>query len=215
MDKHPRGFADMIEIKITIPHEEASNGPAALAARMAVLGYTQHTPTVQAWTYNGPAVTPIYDGPEKNTLTDSDLEATAEPAKVEPAKRTRKTKADDKPQISTTPENRVEPEAVVDDEETAALDAADEAAEVEATRDPVKVLTVDDVKQAIGLYVAKFAMAATQEDGPAILVSALGAPPAGEDKWKLSLLASVDQQALAKTVQAWEAAAAAEKRFGA
>lgn len=68
--------------------------------------------------------------------------------------------------ISTDPENRVGPE---DDEATAAADAADEAAEVEAHRDAENPLTHDDLRQAVGRLIKKIGMAAATTAVPAIL----------------------------------------------
>lgn len=138
------------------------------------------------------------------------LTPTEQPAETTP-KKTRARK-DTAPNISATPEDRRPPE---DDAETAAQDAADEAAEVEATRAPDKPLTVDDVMAEVGGYVQKHGMPAAQEDGPAIFSSALGTPPAGEQAWRKSLLASCTQDQLQKALAAWKAAAEANKRFGA
>lgn len=95
-------------------------------------------------------------------------------------------------QISTG-EERVDPADVAEQ------DAKDEAAEVEEHR---KALTVDDLKSVMGGYVKKFGMEATQEDGPKIFTEALGAPPAGQPAWKVSLLDG-DQERLAKAVDVW------------
>jgi len=111
------------------------------------------------------------------------------------------TAAEAKAAISTG-ENRVGPE---DDPETEAQDATDEAAEVEATRKASA--TIDDVKAAVQLYVDKFGLKFTQEDGPAIFVEALGKPPAGEAFWKFSILPD-DAEKLAHVVSVWERAAA-------
>lgn len=108
--------------------------------------------------------------------------------------------------ISASPEDRVNPE----DE---AQDKADEAAEVEAARDPENPLTVDDLRSVMGKYVEAHGMPATQEDGPAIFKSALGNPPAGEESWKLSLVAAQGQETLRKAVTAWQNAVASGKRF--
>lgn len=140
--------------------------------------------------------------------------APVETAPAEPAKRTRKTKteevaaaADAKPAISTDPENRIDPQNP-DDE---AQDAADEAEETASEQEPGKPVTVEDVKAAIGKYVAKFQLPATQEDGPGIFKSVLGAPPAGEPYWKLSILPA-DQAKLAACRDAWLAAAGKAER---
>lgn len=126
---------------------------------------------------------------ERNVDLDADQALAESLAKVE------------EPQIRTDPENRIDPESP----ETVAQDTADEAAEVEAARDPVKPLTLDDVRQAVGEYVKKFGMPATQEDGVKIFVQALGNPPASEPIWKMSILPD-DQDVLGKAVAGWKAA---------
>ncbi|CDZ55042.1 hypothetical protein [Neorhizobium galegae] len=103
-------------------------------------------------------------------------------------------------QISSNPENRVGPE---DDAETQAQDEADEKAEVDANREPEKPLTRDDVKAAMTKYLQTYGMAATQEDGPRLIAEVLGAPPKGEEAWKLSLVPEDNQQGLAKLVSAF------------
>lgn len=136
-------------------------------------------------------------------------ETTAAPA--EKAARARKPKDEAKPAISTNPEDRRPPE---DDAATQAQDAADEAAEVEANREPEKPLTVDDVRAALGQYVTKHGMPAVQEDGPKLFVKVLGNPPAGEASWKLTLLADLSQEKLKAVIDAFETAAASDKRYG-
>lgn len=126
----------------------------------------------------------------------------AAPAEEPKRGRGRPSTKKDAPQISANPENRIGPE---DTPETAAQDKADEQAEVEAAREPEKPLTREDVKVAMMAYVKKFGMPATQEDGPKIYVEALGAPPAGEEYWKLSLVPD-DQTALGKVVATWKKA---------
>lgn len=96
--------------------------------------------------------------------------------------------------------------------EEAAQDAADEAAEDAANADPEKPLTLDDVKNAVGEYVAKFGMEAAQGDGPGLFVDVLGNPPEGNPYWKFSILPS-DQASIAKLIAAWKAAAAAGERY--
>ena len=128
-------------------------------------------------------------------------------AVVETARKPRKPKEETKANISATPENRIDPESP----ETVVQDAADEKAEVDAGRDPEKPLTVEDVKNALSKYIAKFGMDNTKEDGAGIFFSALGAPPAGEAFWRMSILPS-DQASLSKCVAAWEAAAAKAER---
>lgn len=156
---------------------------------------------------------------ETDTALRSDGEQTAEPdapAAEEPKKRTRRTKAEieaekaaqtpaEPAQISTGGE-RVGPE---DDAATAAQDAADEAAEVEASRDPEKPLTTEDLR-AIGTeYVQTYGPAAGQADLPEIFEKLLGPIPAGTtnaagkvlSRWGVSAVPT-DQATLAKAVAA-------------
>lgn len=93
--------------------------------------------------------------------------------------------------------------APAEESEVAAQDAADEKAEAEAASDGK--LTHDDLRQAMGLYVKTYGIAATQEDGTKIFESTLGPAPAGEKSWKLSLVPD-DQGALMKAVHAWSEA---------
>jgi hypothetical protein len=120
------------------------------------------------------------------------------PAKAKPAEEA--PKADPEPQIRANPENRVE-----EPEEDAIQDIQDEVAEVEAARDPVNPLTVDDVRQALGGYVKKYGTPAALEDGAKLLAQALGNPPEGEPIWKMSILPD-DQDALRKAAEAVNAA---------
>ena len=69
----------------------------------------------------------------------------------------------DAPANISTGEERIDPTSPED----AAQDAADEAAEVEATRSAA--LTHDDVRQALGAYVKAFGMPAAMEDGPKLI----------------------------------------------
>jgi hypothetical protein len=114
--------------------------------------------------------------------------------------------------ISTDPENRVDPE---DDPEVQAQDAADEQAEVDANRDAEAPLTVEDLKAVMSQYVEKFGMPATQEDGVKIFADAIGTPPAGEAAWKMTLVAAAGQDKLKAAIAAWKAAASAAGRYGA
>ena len=75
-------------------------------------------------------------------------------------KRARKAK-EEKPQISTNPENRVDPEV-------AEQDAADEAAEV-AEQPAAPKATHDDVRAVMGAYARLYGMEAAMEDGVKIL----------------------------------------------
>ena len=93
-----------------------------------------------------------------------------------------------------------------DSEADAAQDAADEAAEVEAHRDPEKPLTIDDVKAAVMAYAEKYGMPAAQADGPRIFVEALGVPPKDEEFWKFSILPVDDQEKIRKVISIWQRA---------
>jgi hypothetical protein len=185
-------------IKIEFIHEDPHVVRSDMAAILGV-----HVLTTAA------AVQVAEAGETAQTHTEPTGGAEGSSATAAKTTRTRK-KADDKPAISTNPEDRRPPE---DDAETQAQDTADEQAEVEAARDPEKPLTVEDVKAAVGEYVAKFGMAETQKDGVNIFADALGTPPAGEPFWKMSLLAGVSQEQLQKAVVAWKTAAAAQKRY--
>lgn len=92
----------------------------------------------------------------------------AQPEAPKPSRRGRPAKAGAAPaaeQPAISPgENRVGPQ---DPPEVQEQDAADEAAETAATRKADA--TLDDVRGALGDYVAKFGMAAAQEDGPKVL----------------------------------------------
>lgn len=107
--------------------------------------------------------------------TEPVTNSTAEPAKPTTTRRTKAQIATDEKNAATaaaqqaitaSPENRVGPE---DDPVVDAQDAADEAAETTTTE-----YTHDDVKKALGAYVAKFGMPAAQEDGVKVLKLALG-----------------------------------------
>lgn len=152
------------------------------------------------------SLTPIHDNQHA-----AEVEAKAAAAKTV---RTRKPKAEEvvaaadaKPAISTDPENRIDPQNPEDE----AQDAADEAAETASEQAETRTITTEDVKAAIGAYVAKFKLPATQEDGSGIFKSVLGAPPAGEPYWKLSILPQ-DQDSLAKCEKAWLVAAGKAER---
>ena len=75
-------------------------------------------------------------------------------------------------QISTSPEDRRDPDNPAD----AAQDAADEAAETASAKAASgKKLTHDDVRSALGAYVKAYGMAAAQEDGPKVIALMFGA----------------------------------------
>jgi len=130
-------------------------------------------------------------------------DAAPAPAKEEKPKRRGRAKKEDKaepepqPEISANPEDRTDPEAD-------AQDAADEAAEAQATA-PV-TLTHDDIRSALGEYVDKFGMPATQEDGPKIIGSIA-------DGTKVSEIPD-DQEKLAKVRDTILLAVQTGKRWG-
>lgn len=78
--------------------------------------------------------------------------------------------------MGSTPANTfgTDSEPVAEDSpEVQAADAADEAAETAAAKVDGK-LTLDDVRNALGLYVGAFGMAAAQADGPVLIAKVLG-----------------------------------------
>lgn len=209
-----------LKIEVTVPQEDISSGGAAayLANAMSAIGFSRGVTLAlpeapkRETAAERPAPAPQ---PEPTPVTAPEPEASEAPkrerGKPAPgrARRTKEEIAEDEaadkaapPANISTGEERVDPKHP-DDAETVEQDAADEAAEVEAHRDPVKPLTVDDVKAVMGKYVAKFGMPATQEDGPKIFVEALGTPPEGQPSWKVSLLAGADQDTLARVVDVW------------
>jgi hypothetical protein len=209
----------MIEVKITIPDCDVGD-PEALKKRMALLGYAPPTTLVwkqvdnlavdealrDAMTHGTGAVMATAEGVEH--IPHETLLA-PEPVKAEAPKRGRAKKAEPaapepQPNISTEPENRVDPEAE-------AQDAADEAAEVAAT--PAKELTSEDLRAVAGQYIALYGIDGAQADGPSIFTDALGSPPNGAEMWNITL-ASKSPETLAKAVAAWEAAVAAGVRYG-
>lgn len=195
----------MIEIKITVPNEEIEMGRSALERRMGVLGYTFGVGGVPVVRGDGSAAETL---PNEARSIESVIAAQTEVAKPEPTKRGRPKKAEAPvANITATPEHRVDPE-------TEAQDAADEAEEAAAAEE-AKILTVDDLRAAAKAYIDKFGMVAAQEDGPQIMVAALGAPPAGLDGWSMSRAVEAGQDVAAKAVAAWQAAGAADKRYGA
>jgi hypothetical protein len=205
-----------ISIQIHIPDSEIGDGLSALERRLAVLGYGFGLKAVQVigeqTNYD-----PMADIAREDDLTQQ-ARIDASHAKTEAPKRGRPKKAEaaapapepakveqePQPNISTEPENRVDPEAE-------AQDAEDEAAEVTAA--PAKTMTAEDLRAVMGRYVNAHGLEAAQADGPAIFVDALGAAPAGFDLWTVTL-ASQNPETLAKAVAAWEAAASAGSRYG-
>ena len=198
----------MIELKITIPTDEIGDGKLALEKRMAVLGYAWGHATVPFIGVNRA----IHES-DRTVYGDSDTEAakSADPvanhsqeAKPEPAKRGRK-KAEPAPNISAAPEARVDPEVEAQDE-------ADEAAEVAANAPAEEVFDGETLRAAMGAYAEKFGYKECLTDGSAVFNDALGQPPEGG--WKLSVAIAAGGETLVKAAKAWQAAAAAEARYG-
>lgn len=181
-----------IELKIIIPNEDISD-PDALKKRMVLLGYAFGRVTVPII-----GVCPVANDSQHEEDTGQQARIDASHAKAEPAKKGRPKKAEPAPNISAQPEHRVDPQ-----------DEADEAAEVAVS----EAVTAEDLRSVMGAYAAKFGMPATLEDGTAIFTGALG--PAPESGWKLSVVAGMGGETLAKAVAGWFAAAAGEARYGA
>ena len=217
-----------MKIEVTIPEDAIRGEDAAtyLAQAMSAIGFARKV------TLPMPAAAPTHPYPDGQGVPASgfgseapkDAEkigsavagATRERGKPSPGRqrRTKEEIAEDEAaekaaepvaNISTGAE-RIDP-SQVDDAEVVAQDDADEAAEVEEHRDEAKPLTVDDVKAVVGTYVAKYGMAAVQEDGPKIFVEALGTPPEGNAYWKMSILPA-DQEKLAHVIDVWNRAVA-------
>ena len=117
---------------------------------------------------------------------------------------------DAEPTQISTGENRLGPD---DDPEVEAQDKADEQAEAEG--EPGKPATPEDLRAAMGEYVNKHGMPATQEDGPKIFNSVLGQPPEGEAGWKVTLVEQQGEAAITKAAEAWAKAAECDTRVGA
>ena len=191
-----------IKIEISIPDFSTTGEPTAkatlLSDDMAALGFYREA---KRGIY-ADIVAHIADATVQAPESMTSASEPAAPIDEAPKRRGRKPKDGEhetRPNISTSPENRVDPAQV---EADAKQDAEDEAAEAEAKRNPKAPLTIDDVKAAMTAYVTAYGLPATQEDGPRIFVEALGNPPAGESYWKLSLLPD-DQEKLQKAVDTW------------
>jgi hypothetical protein len=186
-----------IEIKITIPDAEVGDG-TALNRRMAVLGFAFGHAAVPVIGGGYTAYDPLAGvAREDDFAQQARIDASHAKAEV---KKTRAKKAEPAPNISSHPEARVDPQ-----------DEADEAAEVAASAPASPQPTAEDLRAAMGAYAAKFGMPATMEDGTAIFNGALG--PAPESGWKLSVVAGIGGETLAKAERAWSAAAAGEARY--
>jgi hypothetical protein len=184
-----------IEIKITIPDEDIHK-PDAVQKRMLLLGYTPSLYLSAAALMNSDNAPVEHQMAQAEPVANHSQEAKPEP------KKTRAKKAEPAPNISAAPEARVDPQ-----------DEADEAAEVAASAPASPQPTAEDLRAAMGAYAARFGMPATLEDGTAIFTGALG--PAPESGWKLSVVAGIGGETLARAVAAWSAAAAGEARYGA
>lgn len=225
----------MLELKVTVPQEhiEADGARRYLSQAMAAIGFEPASPTlrqvgeaayaagfkveVDLGTANGEA--DIYAAGAAKIMADVAAAPKRERGKPSPgrARRTKEEIAEDEAADAadaaqaniSTGEARVDPAnpEPEDSAEDQAQDAIDEAEEVEASRDPVKPLTNDDLKAEMTAYVQRFGIPAVQEDGAKIFRAGLGEPPAGETAWRLSLVGD-DQERLVKAVAAWKAALA-------
>jgi hypothetical protein len=187
-----------MKIEVTIPEDDIKKGVAAtyLAEALSALGFSRTAPYLRDTGWQEP--TPAQ--PTNLRMSDEDeaeqkAEAVAateamqadapkrERGKPAPgkARRTKEEIAEDeaadkadaeaapetKPLISTGAE-RIDPTHPED----AAQDAADEAAEAEATKAPE--LTHDDVRAALKKYVDAYGMPAAMEDGPKVFKMLFG-----------------------------------------
>lgn len=201
-----------LKIEVTVPEDYIANKMAAsyLADAMAAIGFSRGVTLALPQEVRGPSAEEVFAAIVPATVNAEaapvvQAEPVRERGKPAPgrARRTKEEIAEDEAAEKAEP---VEEKAListgeerVDPADVAEQDAKDEAAEVEEHR---KALTVDDLKSVMGGYVKKFGMEATQEDGPKIFTEALGAPPAGQPAWKVSLLDG-DQERLAKAVDVW------------
>jgi hypothetical protein len=132
---------------------------------------------------------------------------------VVPAKRTRRTKAEIEADKAKEVVKELDQAAVAEERaitsspEDRKQDEADEAAE------KTEELTTDSVRKLAGDYVAKFGIAAANEDGHRVFTAALGPVPADltdtkgapVTQWRMSVIPS-DADSLRKMVHAWEEA---------
>lgn len=206
-----------MKIEVTIPENEVSAGSAAhyLAQAMSAIGFSRGVslpmPAEPEWEKTA-CITDAAD----EAVVPGIREAVAEDAAAEAPKRergkpapgrARRTKeeiaedeAADKADAAaaaaptepaaniSTGEERIDPTTPED----AAQDAADEAAEVEATK--AKELSHDDVRAALTKYLNAFGTPAAMEDGPKVLALMFGA-----EVTKVSQVPA-DQASLAKAV---------------
>lgn len=176
----------MMKIEIEVPTEvvASSKGRAYLASAMSALMF------VDAQYVGGPISAANSGAPASTAAPEAPAEAPA-------ARKGRPKKAAEEKQLISTGEDRVDPAQVAEQ------DAKDEAAEVEAARDPAKPVSRDDVAAVMTEYVNAYGMAAAQEDGVLIYKEALGEPPSGHEGWKLSILPYDDQARMAKVMATW------------
>lgn len=195
-----------MKIEVTIPEDEIKNGAAAqyLARSLSAIGFSAASFGDERMSVEAAAAQVA----EAVTATEAAREAaeTVTRERGKPATgRARRTKeeiaedeAADKADASnpaaepvaaiSTGEERIDP-ATVEDE---AQDAADEAAEAEATKPAT--LTHDDVRAALKGYLDAFGTPAAMEDGPKVLKMLFG-----EGASKVSDVPD-DQASLAKAV---------------
>lgn len=199
-----------LRIEILLPDGEVRGD--ALNAHMQALGFSRAAR--QVWlTSNEPKI----DEPKTGDHVDPPpaqeepiVEEKAGDAHGEKKRRGRPPKAEAKP---PAPEQKAEAKPPVEPtpvpQEVAQQDAEDEAAETGAA---AIAPTIDNVRAAMGAYVAKFGMPEFQIDGNKIFVAALGQPPAGEKSWRLTLFDTDERRAA--VIAALHAATASPKRFG-
>lgn len=200
-----------MKIEVEIPHERIEAGSAAeyLAAAMSAIGFSRGVslpmPTLAPMSPDAEVLPD--EGPNYAAMKQAHDKAEApkrERGKPSPgkARRTKEEIAEDEaadaadaaaPVAETAPlistgEERIDPTTEAD----AKQDAADEAAEAEATK-PAE-LTHDDVRAALQKYLAAYGTPAAMEDGPKVLTMMFGA-----EVTKVSAVPG-DQASLAKAV---------------
>lgn len=209
-----------MRIEVTIPEDDVRAGKAAayLAEAMSAIGFSRTAPYARDTGWRDPVDAPM--SPDAEVVPDEgpnyaamkaahDATAQADSPKRERGKpapgRARRTKeeiaedeaadkadaaapvAEPAPLISTG-EERIDPTTPTD----AAQDAADEAAEAEATK--AKELTHDDVRAALKRYLDAYGTPAAMEDGPKVLKMLFG-----ETAAKVSDVPT-DQDSLARAI---------------
>jgi sugar phosphate isomerase/epimerase len=204
-----------IEIKFHIPDVEVQN-PNALADHMAALGF--HKVRIEGEiNWRGHTAAQAEPAPTMETvkaeIEASGLSGDEHHAPAAPAKRTRRTKAEIEADKAKEVVKELDQAAVAEERAISATpedrkqDEADEAAE------KTEELTTDSVRKLAGDYVAKFGIAAANEDGHRVFTAALGPVPADltdtkgapVTQWRMSVIPS-DADSLRKMVHAWEEA---------